>query len=357
MLGGSVAAARAVVSLPETLSQASKRSLSSVEDGNKVRLKMVKQILDTNTVITMQVARACAERKRRRHALKTPTEAQNKRLHCMTLLLQESTSNLFFGHANMRHMGAASSVDPRWMDISPLNMSPLFASGELLAMTCFDRFAVEALFTPQVVPLIRMLIFGDRSLDDSEHTPGNRLQQISSPEHLVGQTWGRLVQHFLSAGRMPLGILRLPEFGTTFRPGDFVEDCTLPYVMANPEPDVVMRRSDLVFIVGPSHSSEGLANRTPGRATSLRAPRVSLSEEVQLKRAGTLSAHAMAFVARTPSTKAQPVSSQSSDEKEQLSPKERLSPRGPYSAAKRFIRRVRSGETSKSVSMSHELSV
>merc|ERR1719203_115443 len=157
----------------------------------------------------MQVARACGERKRRKvlatdrvksdETVAAHDDWSSARLHCVTLLLQESTSNLFFGHANMRHIGAASVTDPRWMDISPLNMSPLFASGELLAMTCFDRFAVEALFTPQAVPLIRMLAFGDRSLEAARAGPGNRLQQIACPEEFIGETWGHLAERCVAA--------------------------------------------------------------------------------------------------------------------------------------------------------------
>merc|ERR1719159_1446553 len=141
---------------------------------------MIKQILDTNTVLTMQVARGCAARVQSNHHIAMAGQFGHdgvRPLHGVTLLLQESTSNLFFGYANMRHSGAAA-CDPRWMDITPLNMSPLFASGELLALTCFDRFAVEALFTPQVVPLIRLLFLGDRC--------GNQLQQVPCPSRYVG---------------------------------------------------------------------------------------------------------------------------------------------------------------------------
>lgn len=302
LLGGRVGAARAVVALPEQLSNAMECSLTSVGDEIKTRHKLLKQVLDTNTVITMQVARGCAERKRRRCMTKTPslTKERNK-LHCVTLLLQESTSNLFFGHANHRHMGAAHSVDPRWMDAAPLNMSPLFASGELLSMTCFDRFAVEALFTPQVVPLIRMLTFGDRSPGAGSPCAGSRLHQVECPRDLVGKTWGHLTERCVAEGRMPLGLLRTPELGTTMRTGDS-EDASLPYVMANPDPDgVVLRRTDLLFVVGLSEPQDGAWRYASGGAalarTASRLPHVSLSEEVRLRRAATGSRGALGAAA------------------------------------------------------------
>ena len=208
-----VGTCRALVALPEHVSQAMHRDLSTVElvDGRSKR-KMVKQIVDTNTVLTMQVARSCATRVRAMAGRKyhhpdmscpnmhrTSDDGHSHgdhhfgvQFHCVTLLLQESTSNLFFGHANMRHAGAAVT-DPRWMDISPLNMSPLFAAGELLAMTCFDRFTVEALFQPQVVPLTRMMLFGDAL--------GHRLFQIRCPENLVAEPFDAAMRELGMQGR------------------------------------------------------------------------------------------------------------------------------------------------------------
>jgi len=308
LLGGRVGAARAVVALPEQLSNAMECSLTNMGDEIKTRHKMLKQVLDTNTVITMQVARGCAERRRRRSMTKTPSQAQpnkSNKLHCVTLLLQESTSNLFFGHANHRHMGATHSVDPRWMDAAPLNMSPLFASGELLSMTCFDRFAVEALFTPQVVPLIRMLVFGDRSAGTGEPCSGSRLHQVECPREFVGRTWGDLAERFVSEGKMPVGLLRTPELGTTMFVGDSGEDASLPYVMANPDPaGVLLRRADLLFVVGRSEPQDGPSRCASGGAAPVRAasrlPHVTLSEEVRLLRAATDGREALAAAGSCP---------------------------------------------------------
>eukprot|EP00425_Heterocapsa_triquetra_P007329 CAMPEP_0195159442 /NCGR_PEP_ID=MMETSP0448-20130528/186166_1 /TAXON_ID=66468 /ORGANISM="Heterocapsa triquestra, Strain CCMP 448" /LENGTH=943 /DNA_ID=CAMNT_0040198241 /DNA_START=45 /DNA_END=2876 /DNA_ORIENTATION=+ len=270
----SLGSARAVIALPEHVSRAMPRELSTVEttDG-KARRKMVKQIVDTNTVLTMQVARSCAQRGR----LNRTSRRVMQRFHCVTLLLQESTSSLFFGHANMRHAGAASTVDPRWMDISPLNMSPLFAAGELLAMTCFDRFAVEALFQPQVVPLLRMLIFGDQQ--------GHRLHQIECPTGFVGEPYEAAVTEMCTKGQMLIGIMRFPESGSTVDFGEVVRndlealpDAVLPYVMTNPDAnEVVLRASDLLFVVGkgqqaPTHGSGEIAQHG-GDDGALESPR------------------------------------------------------------------------------------
>lgn len=278
-----IGSAMAVIALPEHVSQAHKREMSTVADGDKAP-KTLKQILDTNTVLTMQVARGCSDRVRCLPALFKPgnnpdiqppspgsalSHLQQKKIHGVTLLLQESTSNLFFGQAQMRHAGAAV-CDPRWMDISPLNMSPLFASGELLAMTCFDRFAVEAFFTPQVVPLIRMFFFGD--------SLGSRLYQVACPDDYCGEFLIKLVDDLIPEGQIPLGVLRSPDIkGSTFNleetklePDELADlpDAALPYVITNPVPEkFVLRKSDLLFIIGDRTKSSILA-RPDNKAAS-----------------------------------------------------------------------------------------
>merc|ERR1712060_673236 len=133
----------------------------------------------------------------------------------MTLLLQESTATLYVGHSAMLHTGSAVTGDPRWMDISPLNMSPLLASGELLAMTCFDRFVVEAFFTPKVVPLLQRLLFGD-SLD-------HRLFQVECLDSFVTCKVEDVCRSLVRQGICAIGILREPVFtdgrSSTFAPG------------------------------------------------------------------------------------------------------------------------------------------
>jgi hypothetical protein len=154
----------------------------------------------------------------------------------------------------MRHAGAGvTASDPRWMDISPLNMSPLFAAGELLAMTCCDRFTVEALFTPQIVPLLRMLLFGDKS--------GHRLYQIACPEDYVGLPYEELVSKLIPEGQVPVGIFRTPINNSTcdLDAGEMLQsvshadmpDTTIPYVMTNPKPQTVkLRKADYIFVIG-----------------------------------------------------------------------------------------------------------
>lgn len=254
--------ARAVISMPEPVGRASRREMSTVEvrDG-KFTQRMLKQIVDMNTVLTTQVARGCADRARlamsQNLALVREVGSEGKlratlegRLHCVTLLLQESTANLFFGHANMRHAGSATSSDPRWLDITPLNMSPLFATGELVAQTCFDRFVAEALFTPQVVELTHKLLFGDAT--------GNRLAQIHCPNAYVGEFYEVAVLDLTEQAMVPLGLLRLPIKGCSISmeelgSGENAElpDATLPYVIANPPPKtIILQSSDTLYVVG-----------------------------------------------------------------------------------------------------------
>lgn len=255
-----ITSARSILALPESIHQSAPRNLSTVElQGGVGGQKMIKQIQDTATVLTMQVARGCAERGRAmgaREAVHHEAHAAQagmamrrwrNKLHCVTLLLQESTTNLFFGHANMRHAGAAVSCDSRFADISPLNNSPLFASGELLAMTCFDRFVAEALFTPQVVPMLRLLVFGDQM--------GHQLFQASCPSEYAGCRYEEAFRSLLFRGIMLVGLLRYPVQGSSVFVGEDtfsdLPDLPMPYVITNPTPGmIVLQGSDLLFMIG-----------------------------------------------------------------------------------------------------------
>jgi hypothetical protein len=235
-----LAKARAALTLPEAAGASLPKALSTVDmHEGTAREKVVKQIIDTSTMLTTHVA--CGYAKEMRRSIAGP-------LHCVTLLLQENTANLYFGHAQMRHAGHESGRTDRWMDISPLNLSPLFASGQLLSMTCFDRFVVEALFSPQVVPLMRMFTFGDNN--------GNRLRQVLCPSIHVGRPFEQARSDILKEHVMLIGLLRVPENGSSFVMGEDgcdedLPDTTLPYVMTNPEPGtVVLRASDQLFTVG-----------------------------------------------------------------------------------------------------------
>jgi hypothetical protein len=51
-----------------------------------------------------------------------------------------------FRHAprNPEAQGATSLFEDRWMASAPLNMSPLFAAGHVIATTTVDRFLMDA---------------------------------------------------------------------------------------------------------------------------------------------------------------------------------------------------------------------
>jgi len=189
----------------------------------------------------------------------------------------------------MRHLGQLASKARRWMDISPLNTSPLFASGDILAMTCFDRFAIEALFTPQVVPLVRMLAFGDQQ--------GNRLQQTPCPTDFQGERWEDVRELYMRAGKLLLGLLRgvgpdSADISANFSSFNYTasastEPAPCPYVITNPAPRTVLLDSDLLFLIGPSLPMETAA---PGRIstrerasfgqTAPEAPEVEVQDEL-----------------------------------------------------------------------------
>merc|ERR1711970_1525909 len=101
-------------------------------------------------------------------------------------------------------------------------------------MTCFDRFVVEALFSPQVIPLMRMFAFGD--------TNGHRLRQVQCPAEYAGCKYEDAFLDLLKEKAILVGLLRMPERGSSFVEGESgcednkLPDTTLPYVMTNPEP-------------------------------------------------------------------------------------------------------------------------
>jgi len=249
MLAAVLDNARAALVLPEATVASLPNALSTVDmKPGKARQQIVKQILDTSTMLTAHVASDCARKLTKATRARLSERSRAAPLHCVTLLLQESTVNLYFGHAQMRHAGHDSGRTDRWMDISPLNLSPLFAAGQLLAMSCFDRFVVEALFSPQVVPLMRMFTFGDAR--------GNRLCQVACPSRHVGRRFEEAQSDMLKEQAVLIGLLRVPVNGCSYVAGengcdDALPDTTLPYVMTNPDPGtVVLRSSDLLFMVG-----------------------------------------------------------------------------------------------------------
>jgi len=272
-----IGSARAIVAVPEDVSKAAHRSLFSVEDGHRsLRLKLVKQIVDTNTVLTMQMAKeyALLVQETARALLGTSsaltpirdnTKNQNvvedndelwggshQAHHCVTLLLQETTTNLFFGHAHMRHVGAA---DPR-RDFTPINMSPLFAAGEIIAATCCDRLVAEAFFNKHLLQLITVLFHGDGT--------NHRLKQISCPSKHVDRDYVDVLMDLIDENKIMLGLLRMPDelTGETFFAGERCDmpnlpDTTLPYVVTNPRRgDILLQETDLLFVVGSDRLEE-----------------------------------------------------------------------------------------------------
>lgn len=214
-------------------------------------------------------------------------------LWTVTQLLHGAAVKFFSDNSAWR----ASSADPRWLDIAPLNTHALFAAGQIVAGTMLDRLLIETYFNEKAIPLIGLFIFGDEA--------GSQLFQKSLPETFVGRTYHELCIHLLQRRLLPIGLLRDSHrsysniFTRTRKPStnssgvfagakrtpgrsstpssrflrsrsmtDFKKSLTvatgnlfsppldtsckaqLPYVVTNPDAAFVLKENDVLFVLG-----------------------------------------------------------------------------------------------------------
>jgi len=211
------------------------------------------------------------------------------RLWTVTQLLHGAAVKFFTDHSSWR----SASADPRWLDIAPLNTHALFAAGQIVAGTMLDRLIIETYFNDKAIPLLGCLVFSDEA--------GSRLFEQPVPTSFQGKCYGELRRELLRRRQLPVGLLRgsnrsyscifrpsmaperqMPtasqpskvEKKTTLRIGgrslldlgreikrtfvdrtyvaglDTSTEARLPYVVTNPEPDLVLKDTDIVFAIG-----------------------------------------------------------------------------------------------------------
>lgn len=244
----------------------------------------LRRMVDSDTILTTNVI---ATRKW------TPaTEFQD--VWTVTQLFQEGSLNRFFG-MNPEAQGASSLFEDRWMASAPLNMSPLFAAGHVIATTTVDRFLMESFFNPDAMIIVERL-FGLAGLTIGTKAKGGLgslsyanfpcVFQIAASAKMLSacRTFGEAANMLLchSDPILPLGIFRYPkgnkssysmlvsleaaqeldfrcpQFGMSQSfaevQGEHGLSNRLPFVVTNPPKDLVLLPSDLIFVLGrPQH--------------------------------------------------------------------------------------------------------
>lgn len=244
----------------------------------------LRRMVDSDTILTTNVI---ATRK-----WTNPIEFED--VWTVTQLFQEGSLNRFFG-MNPEAQGATSLFEDRWMASAPLNMSPLFAAGHVIATTTVDRFLMESFFNPDAMIIVERL-FGLAGLTIGTKAKGGLgslsnanypcvFQLPASSKQLEAcRTFGEAANMLLCHrdSMMPLGIFRYPKgnrssysmlisleaaqeldfrcpqygFSQSFCAvqGEHGMSNRLPFVITNPPKDLVLLESDLIFVLGrPQH--------------------------------------------------------------------------------------------------------
>ncbi|CAE8725087.1 unnamed protein product, partial [Polarella glacialis] len=133
--------AKSVIILPSsTTSEGSsgeaKASFKSMAHTAHIQGPELRRIVDADTILTTNIV-----------ARRNWNGEEVNDIWTVTQLLQETSLGRFFGMAP-EAQGATSKFDDRWMNSQPLNMSPLFAAGHIIATATVDRFLIESFFNP-----------------------------------------------------------------------------------------------------------------------------------------------------------------------------------------------------------------
>ncbi|CAJ1362955.1 unnamed protein product [Effrenium voratum] len=281
--------AKAVVILPLVDKDMSKAPLHGWE---------LRRMVDSDTILTTNVI-----------ATRKWTAESFQDVWTVTQLFQEGSLNRFFG-MNPEAQGATSLFEDRWMASAPLNMSPLFAAGHVIATTTVDRFLMdESFFNPDAMIIVERL-FGLAGLTVGSKARGGLGSQSNAKHPCVFQipakvkmlqacrTFGEAANQLLADAEpvLPLGIFRYPkgnrssysmlvsleaaqeldfrcpQFGACDDLGDLGMSNRLPFVVTNPPKDLVLLPTDLLFVLGrPRHFAEApepAAPHGPGKEMS-----------------------------------------------------------------------------------------
>ena len=256
----------------------------------------LRRMVDSDTILTTNVL---ATRKW------TGNAAEFQDVWTVTQLFQEGSLNRFFG-MNPEAQGATSLFEDRWMASAPLNMSPLFAAGHVIATTTVDRFLMESFFNPDAMIIVERL-FGLAGLTIGTKAKGGLgslsnanfpcVSQLPASSKLLEacRTFGEAANMLLCHHEpmIPLGVFRYPKgnrssysmlvsleaaqeldfrcpqygFSQSFCAvqGEHGMSNRLPFVVTNPPKDLVLLDSDLLFVLGrPSYHERSSKVATPG---------------------------------------------------------------------------------------------
>jgi len=143
----------------------------------------------------------------------------------------------------------------------PYAVWPRYAAADVYISTMLDSLVAQCYYNRELLDVLCCLV----GLDDEDDNAV--LQQVPMPAQFVGQRYTTLFQELaLHHSTVPLGLYRSPE-SYNEHPEDAHPDdppppttCHLPFVLTNPDPQLVLAAGDLVFICAKCHvaaDSEG----------------------------------------------------------------------------------------------------
>mmetsp|Transcript_87631 Transcript_87631/g.200195 ORF Transcript_87631/g.200195 Transcript_87631/m.200195 type:complete len:1241 (+) Transcript_87631:15-3737(+) len=220
----SVASSRAVVVVPDQMTDAQTAQLMTVDKsaGPDATLKGKNAIVDTTTMYE-------------RHRLQTICDSSGQNyVHQVTLLHSESLNSVLDDVEDLVNLSGILS-DSRWGDIVPITCTPLFASGMSVCDSLVERFQVEVTLDPTSVILLDLLLAGD--------SKGVKVHEREVDEFLMGKPYHEAVGLLLEENVLVLGLRRELPHATKFLHRQKV-------AISVPDDNTVLRTGDTFFALG-----------------------------------------------------------------------------------------------------------
>ncbi|KAF7729991.1 potassium channel, sub T, member 2 [Apophysomyces ossiformis] len=178
--------------------------------------------------------------------------------HIMDLLLQERPKDSYtivnlVEKSNMKYMHLLQGKDvAEEIDVF---YTPAYAAGDVVADSMISNVLIsQTYYKPDIVSIIKALCGMPGPLyEESQTSPARtgivmskrapHLTSVRVPAKLANQSFAQLFETFLlDHGVLPLGLLRAPH-------QDFGNE--LPFVYANPVPSLILRETDMVYLLAP----------------------------------------------------------------------------------------------------------
>jgi len=129
-------------------------------------------------------------------------------------------------------------------DLDPLLLWPRYTAGQVFLGGIFDSLLAQAYYNPQLVDIINMLAGGAKYTTADMIQEGNKLQLVDLPAAHIGNTYADLFKDLmLHHNMLPLGLLRGP---------DPKADNVLPFVLTNPNKELLLGSADRVYCLSPT---------------------------------------------------------------------------------------------------------